>query len=307
MDGLARLIVPDTYDRDSFLKNVRNAEVIISTWGMPVLDRETLDQAPALKAVFYAAGTVKGWTTPAVWDRNILVTSTASCNAVPVCHYTVSMILLSLKNILPLIRRFPVQGRKAWNPLDYSICGVGNHAVVGIIGASKVGRLVIPELKRLDIQVLVFDPYLMESMAEELGVEKVELNDLLRRSDVISVHAPKTEQTHHMLNAENLHFIKDGATLINTARGDLIDEDALIAELKKGKWTAILDVTEPEPPREDSELYVLPNCFLTPHVAGSMAYECRAMASQAVEELARYVSGKLPLEPVTQHHLRTMA
>jgi phosphoglycerate dehydrogenase-like enzyme len=307
MESLARIIVPNEFDRASFQKNSVQAEIVISTWGMPVLDQEALDQAPALKAVFYAAGSVKSWATEALWRRNIRVTSAASVNAVPVCHYTVSMILLSLKNVLPMTRRFPLLVRNAWQSSDATLFGVGNHSVVGLIGASKVGRLVMKELTRLNIQVLVFDPYLTIEAAGVLGVKKVELTELLQRSDVVSIHAPKTEQTHHMLHAGNLSMIKPGATLINTSRGDLIDEKALVHELRKGAWTAILDVTEPEPPEEGSELYTLPNCFLTPHVAGSIGFECRRMAEQAVDELSRYISGQPALEPVTLEQLRTMA
>jgi len=305
--ALCEPIVPEVFSRASFLEKIKGVEVVLSTWGMPVLDQELLDQAPDLKAVFYAAGSVKGWATPAVWDRNILVTTTASCNAVPVCHYTVSMILLSLKNVLPMTRALNTEGRKAWNRPNYHTVGVGGHAVVGIIGASKVGRLVINELKKLQLRILVFDPHLSAPQAAELGVEKVELDGLLRHSDVISVHAPKTEQTYHMLNGNNLPLVRAGTTLINTARGDLIDEAALIRELKKGDWTAILDVTEPEPPQDGSELYALPNCFLTPHIAGSIGFECRAMAEQCVEELSRYVSGQSAIEPVTIEQLVTMA
>lgn len=307
INALSCPVIPDHFDRASFIRHLQKAEVVLSTWGMPVLDQELLDQTPSLKAVFYAAGSVKAWITPAVWERDILVTAAASCNAVPVCHYTVSMILLSLKNILPLTRSFPLQGRKAWVRSTDRAVGVGDHAIVGIIGASKVGRLVITELRRLEIRVLVFDPYLSVAQAKELGVDKVELEELLEKSDIVSVHAPKTAQTRHMLNGSNLGLIRPGATLINTARGDLIEEKALIAELKKGEWTAILDVTEPEPPEEGSELYTLPNCFLTPHVAGSLGYECRAMAEQAVEELERYISGQAPLEPVTEQQLLNMA
>ncbi|NJK91553.1 MAG: hydroxyacid dehydrogenase [Blastochloris sp.] len=305
--NLVDLVIPTRFDHESFLSHIAEAELVISTWGFPRLDQEILSRAPQLKAVFYAAGTVKGWVTPAVWERKLHVTSAASSNAVPVCHYTVSMILLSLKNVLPMTRTFQDQGRKAWDRGRYAITGAGSHSRIGIIGASKVGRLVMAEMKRLGLEMLVFDPYLSAEAARKLGAGKVELNELLSQSDIISIHAPRTEETHHLLNTSNLGLIKKGATLINTARGDLIDETALVVELRKGEWTAVLDVTEPEPPLEGSELYRLPNCFLTPHVAGSLGYECRLMATQAIEELELYLSGQPALEQVREQDLRIMA
>ncbi|MGG2479179.1 NAD(P)-dependent oxidoreductase, partial [Rhizobium sp. BR5] len=107
-------------------------------------------------------------------------------------------------------------------------------------------------------------------------------------SDVISLHAPSLPQTRHMIGAEELARMKDGATLINTARGALVDEDALLAELKTGRIEAVIDVTDPEVPPPDSPLYSLPNVFLTPHIAGATGLERARLGDMAIAEIERF-------------------
>jgi len=177
---------------------------------------------------------------------------------------------------------------------------------VGIVGASHVGRHVIDLLRPFGARVLLYDPYISEKDAERLGVTKTELDDLLRQADVVSLHAPAKPETHHMLNAEGLGLIKDDALLINTARGTLIDEPALIAELRRGRFFAFLDVTDPEPPAADSPLRHLDNVVVMPHLAGCIE-NCGRMGEMAVEELRRYFSGESPLYEVTAGMLARIA
>jgi len=276
------------------------AQIIVSTWGMPVLDEDFLDMVPRLEAVFYAAGSVKGFVTDAMFERGVVVSSAAPANAVPVAEYAVAVILLSNK-------RFWQQMNKQ-RQLQTAAKLRGNYkAVVGIIGAGEIGRRVLQLLKGHDLELLVYDPYISNQDAVSLGAEKVELDELMRRSDVISLHAPNIPETRHMINASNLRLVKDGATFINTSRGALVDEDALITELHTGRITAVLDVTDPEPPADYSPFLDLPNVIYTPHIAGSMWGECERMAAFAVDELRRYISGEELLNPISREMLATMA
>ena len=141
--------------------------------------------------------------------------------------------------------------------------------------------------------MLVSDPFMTALQASELGVELVSLDQLFRRSDVVSVHTPLLEETRGLITEPLLDAMKRGATFINTARGAVVCEPAMIdVASRRPDLQFILDVTDPEPPVPQSPLYTLPNVLLTPHVAGSVGTECRRMGRSMVEELRRYVRGE---------------
>lgn len=266
------------------------AEVLYTSWYCPPVTAEVLAAAPRLKAIVHAAGSVKHHVTRACWERGLLVSSAAAANAEPVAEYTLASILFANKRVLELAALY--RDRRA--PLDvYGLSsGIGNYRrTIGIIGASRIGRRVIELLRPFDLDVLVADPYL----TEDLGVPHVGLDELFERCDVISVHAPELPETEHLVDAARLARMRDGATLINTARGALVDTGALTAELTSGRLYAVIDVTEPDPLPPDSPLYDLPNVLLTPHIAGSLGGELARIADLAVDELVRYAKG-LPFE-----------
>jgi phosphoglycerate dehydrogenase-like enzyme len=273
-------------------------DCIVSTWGMPAVNDAFLAAAPRLRGIFYAAGSVKGFCTPALWARDITVSSAAPANAVPVAEYTVGVILLSHKHFW----RFMGKG------YDEPRVVPGNYRrTVGLIGASLVGRETIRLLAGYDLNVLLYDPFVSAEEATRLGVTKVELPELMATSDVVSLHAPNLPHLHYMINADLLARMKDGALFINTARGALVDEAALLTELQTGRITAVLDVTDPEPPVPDSPFWTLPNVIYTPHIAGSMCQECQRMADFALDELDRFLTGEPLRYPVTEAMLARMA
>jgi phosphoglycerate dehydrogenase-like enzyme len=141
-----------------------------------------------------------------------------------------------------------------------------------------------------------------EEAAECLGAHKAELDELLRRADVLTLHAPSLPETEHLIDARRLALMKDDALIVNTARGSLFDQAALVAELSKGRFFAFLDVTDPEPPAADSPLRSLPNVVVTPHLAGCIE-NCTRMGEMAVEELRRFFAGEPPLYQITPERL----
>ena len=141
-------------------------------------------------------------------------------------------------------------------------------ATVGIVGASDVGRVVLRLLRPFDAKVLLYDPYLSAEEARALAVEQVSLDDLFARADIVSLHAPSIPETRHMVGAAQLRRMRDGALLVNTARGSLIDQEALVHEAGSGRIRVALDVTTPEPLPGDSPLRAMPNVIITPHLAG---------------------------------------
>ncbi|WP_049568906.1 hydroxyacid dehydrogenase [Streptomyces sp. SBT349] len=265
-------------------------DVLITGWGCPPLGLDVLDAAPRLRAVLHTGGSVKYLLPPEGWDRGLVVSSAAAANALPVAEYTLGMILLSGKGVFELRERFRAERSFVMGQVHRSVGNAGRR--VGLIGASRIGRRVIELLRPFDFDVLLHDPYVTREEAHGLGVRKVDLAELLAMSDVVSVHAPATPETRHLIGRAGLALMRDGAVLLNTSRGSLIDHDALTEELVSGRLRAVLDVTEPEPLPAASPLYDLPNVLLTPHIAGSHGNELRRLGLTAVEELERFLAGR---------------
>lgn len=271
-----------------------DVEVLVTGWGCLPLDESVLSRMPALKAVVHAAGTIKMHITDACWERGLRVTAAAAANALPVAEYTLAAILMANKRMFQIERRYRQERGFVWWPAAFP--GLGNYRkTIGIVGASFVGRRVLDLLRPFDFEILVYDPYFNAEQIREIAgptARKAELDDLVRQSDVISLHAPALLDTYQMIDRRRLGLMKEGATLINTARGWLVDGDALIDELRTGRIFAVIDTTEPEVLPTDSPLYDLPNLFLTPHIAGAMGTETERMATLAVDEVERYVRGE---------------
>lgn len=280
--------------------SLKSVEVIFSTWGMPALDAESLSFLPKLRAVFYAAGSVKGFA-QALLERDIQVCSAWRANALPVAESTLSYILLSLKQTFQHARS--VRTLRAFNDRAAPITGAYG-STVGIIGLGAIGRRVVELLAPFDLKILAFDPY----AAPTPGIELVSLEDLFSRSDVVSLHAPWIPQTEGMITGDLLRRLRPWTTFINTARGKIIREDELITVLtERSDLQAILDVTWPEPPVKTSPLYDLPNVFMTPHIAGAKGNEMQRMADWVIADCERFLRGESMENAVTLSMLATMA
>ncbi|MCS0602109.1 hydroxyacid dehydrogenase [Streptomyces sp. LP11] len=313
-DLLARLgaavdIDPALVAQDLTEPGVREAlartEILVTGWGCPRLDPAFLDAAPRLRAVLHAAGSVKGFTTPEVWRRGITVSSAADANALPVAEYTLAMILLTGKDVLSF--RQLLRTRRTF-PYGEIIPGIGNHGRrVGVVGASRTGRRVIELLRPHDFAVTLADPYVDEAEAARLGARLLPLDELLRTSDIVTLHAPHTPETERLLGARELALMPIGSVLLNTARGALVDHAALTEELRSGRLRAVLDVTDPEPLPADSPLFDLPNAFVTPHLAGSQGNEVARLGRTVVEEAERLAAGRELLHTVALADLERAA
>lgn len=273
-----------------------DVEVLVTGWGAPVVDGRVLDAAPRLAAILHAAGSVKAFLAPEVLDRGIRVSTAATANAVPVAEYTVAMIVLAGKRVLPIAGRYRRERREF--DVEATYPGLGNHGHrVGIVGASTIGRLVIGMLRAYDVEVVVHDPYLSEEDAHALGVEALPLDELIATSDVVSVHAPSLPSTVGLIDARRIGMLRPGATLVNTARGELVDQEALTRRVVAGEIFAVLDVTVPWVLDDRHPLYDAENALLTPHIAGSLGTELDRLSSTALDELRRWIAdGRLTHE-----------
>lgn len=281
---------------------LREADILLTGWGCPLIDDSVLDHAPRLKYVLHAAGSVKHHIGDACWKRGIQVSSAADANAIPVAEYTVAMIILANKRVLQIARALHTTRTEVLP--EQLFPDMGNYRKrVGIIGASKIGRHVIRLLASYDLDVVVSDPYLSDAGAAALGVERVSLEQLVAGSDVVSLHAPSLPSTKNLIDTRLINALKPGATFINTSRGELVDQDALLARVGRGDLYAILDVTTPWVLPSGSAFYTHPNVLLTPHVAGSLGTELERMAASAVGEALRLAAGEPLRFPVRAEDL----
>lgn len=282
-------------------------EFAFSTWGMPTFTEEEIKTClPSLKCLFYGAGTVQKFARPFL-NLGVKVFSAWAANAVPVAEMTVAEVILANKGYYLTSRIYREQGQKAAKAA-FAKCRGNYGETVGIIGAGMIGKLVINMLKQYKLKVIVFDPFLPDEKATELGVEKCDLPTLFERAFVISNHLANNEQTRGMLDYSLFSRMRENAVFINTGRGAQVVEDELVRILEeRPDLTALLDVTYPEPPVEGHPFYTLPNCLLTPHIAGSAGDEVSRMGEYMLAEYEAYAAGAVTKYEVTEKMLETMA
>lgn len=301
VDIVAPLQTPDSIRKDPSV--LRDVEIIMSGWGMAAVDDAFIQAAPCLKAIFYGAGSVKGFAERALAE-GIRVTSSYAANGIPVAEYCVANIVLGLKQFLPQARKS--HAARSWGG-GVPVAG-GYQSTVGLVSLGMVGRHVLQLLRSYDVRIAVYCITMNDERAREMGVRNCSLQEVFAVSDVVSIHTALTAETTGMITGAHVSAMKQGATLINTSRGGVIREMEMIEVLRRRPdLTAVLDVTDPEPPVPGSPLYEMENVFLTPHIAGSVGNECRRMGAYAVKELENYIAGKPPIHGVTLDMLRTMA
>lgn len=274
-----------------------DVDVILTSWGMIRLDADILSRAPRLRAVLHAAGSIRYFTTPEFWSRNIAVSSAHRINAIPVAEYTLAAILFGLRRGWHYASTLRTSRNLWWQtdmPGSY-------HSTVALISLGAVGRLVRERLRPFDVRVIVHDPFLSTAQAAELDVELVSLDEAFARADVVSLHTPLLPETQGLVRGAHFAAMKSGATFINTARGAVVRENEMIDVLRRRPdLHALLDVTDPEPPAPDSPLFDLPNVTLTPHIAGTCPAESSRLGRAMVDELLRWQRGEPLLYQITE-------
>ncbi|MHA4819845.1 hydroxyacid dehydrogenase [Streptomyces aculeolatus] len=276
------------------------AELLLTGWGAPALSDAQLGRMPALRAVIHSGGVAAPFLGSGRGADRIGASNAGYANSIPVAEFTQALIVLSGKQVLQTAARYRREQDAYGQGLPVHLGG-NYRRTVGIVGASRVGRLLIERLRMSDFRILVHDPYLTGEEAIRLGVEHVGLDALLTGSDVVSLHVPVLPSTRGLIGRRELGLLQDGAVFINTARGAVVDQSALVDELRTGRFEAYLDTTDPEPLPREHPLYSLPNVFLTPHIAGSTGNELQRLGASVLAETRRFVAGKpfaFPERPV---------
>lgn len=294
----------DAADTDVVKAVIRDADIAVTSWGNGPLTADILDCAPDLKLVAHAAGSVKPVVSDALFDRGIPLISSANVLSRGVSETALGFTISAAKNFYQLNQMIHEGG---WAYDTRTVTDLF-EITIGVIGCGYAGKHYIELLQGFDVSVLAYDPFLDAEKIREMGAEKADLDRVMRESDIISLHAPSIPATRHMINADTLAMMKDDVILINTARGSLIDEAALYEHMRSGKIKyACIDVTDPEPPAADHPLRSLPNCIMTPHLAGQANNGRGRIGVHVHEEMMRLLNNEPLVSQVTREMLATIA
>ena len=281
-------------DSSQLRSEIANADVLMTTWHSPFITADMLGSR--VKLIAHCGGEVKSRVSEDVFET-VTITNAADPMARGVAE-------MALALMLTLIRRIPDYAAEMRNGVTRTNEYVSEGEAlfgrrVGIVGFGRIGRAFARLLTPLGVEILVSDPYATH--------DSVQLDELVSSCSVVVLCAALTPETRGMFDKRRLALLGDGSYLINVARGGLIDIDALLDELRTGRITAALDVTDPlEPLPSDHELRKLPNVILTPHIAAGGIEMRREIGSTAVEEVIRFAKGEPPLNRVTREMLATM-
>jgi len=307
---LVRLPSPirvDTLATAEARARLAETDYLLTGWGGPAIGADLLAAAPRLRGLIHTGGSVKHLVSPELWDRGIVVTSAADANAIPVAEFTLATILLEAKRAPAYIEGYARSRDVAGAWRDAIPPAITFGGTVGIVGLSRVGRRVAELLRPFDLDVLAADPHVDRDFAASVGARLTDLDELMAASDVVTIHAPELPETRHLIDARRLRMLRPDAVLINTARGSLVDTDALIARCREGLLRAVLDVTDPEPLPANSPLFETPGIVLSPHIAGAMHAETLRLTDSALDDLEALVGGRAPRHRVDAASLGVIA
>ena len=277
---------------DEICARVADVDLIV-THSAPIT-RRVIEAAPRLRAVGAARGGPVNISVQACTERGIPVFYAPGRNSGAVAEFTMGMILAATRNIVR--SHVSLMRDRQWRGDLYVLSEVGtelSEATVGVVGFGAIGSKVARLCQCFGARVLVYDPYVPAERIREAGHEPVSLEDLLRRSDLVTLHVRLTPESRRMIGAREIGWMKPTAYLINTARGGLVDHGALYQALKERRIAgAALDVFEAEPPPDDSPLFSLENVVATSHLAGASRQAAAIGARVMAEELRRYLTGE---------------
>ncbi len=276
-------------DEDEIAAVAKDADAILFT--STKFTNSLFDKLPKLKIISRSGIGIDTVDMDAASAHGVIVCNSASYGTYDVAEHTVAL-MLSLVHSIPRYNH-KVKSANDWGCADIPPAHRLSDRVLGVVGFGKISRWICTMMKGFGMETLVYDPYINLDVARELGVKSVTLDELIEMADIISVNAPLTKDTHHLINAERIARMKDDVLIVNTSRGPLIDEEALIAALESGKVAgAALDVFENEPFENESKFRTLDNVIITPHVAWRSHEAMRDLKLEVTGNIIDYFEGK---------------
>lgn len=305
LEKIGTVVIGDgSTSRESVKKSINGATIAVTSWGNEAIDEDILSVCPDLKLIVHAAGSVKPIVSDAIWEKGIRVCSAANVLSTGVSETALGFTIAASKNFFFHNENIHAGG---WAEGKENIKELYD-LTIGVVSGGWAGRHYIELMQAFNVDIVLYDPFVSEEKATEMGVRKVSFEELCRSSDIISIHAPSIPETYHMFNKDTLALLKKDAVLINTARGSLIDEQALYEHMKAGNLKyACLDVYDPEPPTIDNPLRSLKNCIMTPHLAGQANNGLKKIGQHVCEEIERVLAGQKTVCEVTKEMLAKMA
>lgn len=269
------------------------------------IDAALLKQAPRLAVVSNMATGFDNVDVDAATEQNVLVTRTPGVLSETTAEFAIALLFAAARRVAEGDRMVRDGQWKTWGPNVLLGCDLAG-STLGIVGLGGIGEAVARRARALQMRVVYYSRTRKKDVERELGIRYVSLATLLERSDFVTLHAPLTEETRHMIGRRELEAMKPNATLINTARGPLVDQSALYRALKNQRIaSAALDVTEPEPIARDDPLLTLDNVLITPHIASASVATRSKMAMLAAENLVQALGGRLPRHAVNREIARS--
>lgn len=304
LGDLGELTQVDRDDQDAFLSAVSEADAVITTWGV-LFDREVIRRMKRCRIIAVGAVGVDMVDLEAATEAGIPVTNTPDTFIEEVADHTMMLLLASARRLKHMQAFAESNQWRKGRPILWKVPRLMG-STLGLLGFGNVARATARRAKPFGLRILAHDPYVADTTLTALDVEPVAFDELLARSDYLSMHTPHNEETHHLMDCDAFARMKHGAVLINTARGSVIDEAALLEALQRGTLAgAALDVLEQEPPAQTNPLLSHPDVMLTPHVAPAstrMVPECRRRAAR---QIALVLRGKWPMSCVNPRVLET--
>ena len=268
------------------------------------IDSGILELAPRLLAISNMATGFDNIDVPAANSCKVIVTRTPGVLSETTAEFTIALMFAAARHIVEGDRRTRAGDWKTWGPevlLGQDLAG----GLLGIVGMGGIGAEVARRARALGMRVLYCSRTRKPPLERRHHMEFLALDELLRRSDFVSLHAPLTAETRYLISSRSLRLMKRTAVLVNTARGGLVDQQALHAALAEGVIAAAaLDVTEPEPMAPDDPLLSLPNVIVTPHIASASVATRSRMAMLAAKNLVEALSGRVPTHTVNREIAR---
>jgi phosphoglycerate dehydrogenase-like enzyme len=314
---LGRFDLPSSWDtsppedptaRERLIALIGEADALVIGHGAPRIDAEVLDARPGVRFVGELEGDrfARRIDLEAAWERGVRTVDTTNGTSYGVAEWALALALIGLRGGGALVRRMVVDRAEGFDS-DF-LEGRGyrsgelSGATVGLIGCGIIGRRLLDLLEPFGCEVFVHDPYVPRELADAYGVTFTSLEQVMSLGEVVVCLAPLTPATRGLLDARAFGLMRDDAVFVNVGRGAVVQSDALVAELQRGRIHACLDVFEPEPIPADAPIRDLPNAFLTPHIAGETVASRRRLYSIMVDELERYFGGhetRFDLSPST--------
>jgi len=279
-------------------------EIAITSWKSPRFSEAVVARADRLRLILHSAGTVRPFVSRAVFERGITVTNANAAMSRVTAEAALALMMLGSWEAGYWIRAMK---RGGWKCDETLVPGLQGKRI-GIVGYGSVTRALLPLLRPLEnVRISIASRHLSDEEAARAGVHRTTLGELLAESDVISLQTSLTANTRRLLDRKHLALIRDGALLVNVGRGELIDEEALVAELATGRFRAALDVYEREPLDPESPLRRMPNVICLPHLGAATVYCREAMGAEVLDNLRDYLAGREPRSRVAREQAPRMS